>query len=284
VASEPNADFKRECNMVKCPFCSFANEDGALFCEQCKSDISNVAPVPAAPKVASAARKPGISIIRCPNAACGKKIQLPDNAAGKQLRCPICRKPFQIPAPATTVASEKEAIGKLNFIQRLAFFGLRAALGYSDSAPKEEKASTSVPFDAYTGAEPFIFVSYCHRDRTVVYPEIERLHKLGFRIWYDEGIPPGMKWAEAIQEALSRSAFFVVFVSRHAMSSENVRNEINYALRRKKPFLAIHIEETELVKGMALQMEARQAIVRSEIDHSLYTRRVDENLPATLRG
>lgn len=33
--------------MVKCPFCSFANEDGALFCEQCKSDISSVAPAAA---------------------------------------------------------------------------------------------------------------------------------------------------------------------------------------------------------------------------------------------
>lgn len=32
--------------MVKCPFCGFDNEDGALFCEQCKSDLSSVpAPV-----------------------------------------------------------------------------------------------------------------------------------------------------------------------------------------------------------------------------------------------
>ena len=31
--------------MVKCPFCAFSNEDGALFCEQCKSDISNVQPM-----------------------------------------------------------------------------------------------------------------------------------------------------------------------------------------------------------------------------------------------
>src|SRR2546426_12342842 len=35
--------------MVKCPFCAFANEDGALFCEQCKSDISSVAPAPVPP-------------------------------------------------------------------------------------------------------------------------------------------------------------------------------------------------------------------------------------------
>jgi FHA domain len=32
--------------MVKCPFCGFSNEDGALFCEQCKSDLSAVAPSP----------------------------------------------------------------------------------------------------------------------------------------------------------------------------------------------------------------------------------------------
>lgn len=28
--------------MVKCPFCQYQNEDGALFCEQCKSDLSAV--------------------------------------------------------------------------------------------------------------------------------------------------------------------------------------------------------------------------------------------------
>jgi hypothetical protein len=26
--------------MVKCPYCGFGNEDGTLFCEQCKSDLS----------------------------------------------------------------------------------------------------------------------------------------------------------------------------------------------------------------------------------------------------
>lgn len=33
--------------MVKCPFCGFDNEDGALFCEQCKSDLSAVPAGPA---------------------------------------------------------------------------------------------------------------------------------------------------------------------------------------------------------------------------------------------
>src|SRR4051812_49671217 len=28
--------------MLKCPFCHYDNEDGALFCEQCKSDLTGV--------------------------------------------------------------------------------------------------------------------------------------------------------------------------------------------------------------------------------------------------
>ncbi len=35
--------------MIICPFCHFNNEDGSLFCEQCKSDLSGVAPAAAAP-------------------------------------------------------------------------------------------------------------------------------------------------------------------------------------------------------------------------------------------
>jgi hypothetical protein len=32
--------------MLKCPFCAFENEEGALFCEQCKSDLSGVPSTP----------------------------------------------------------------------------------------------------------------------------------------------------------------------------------------------------------------------------------------------
>ena len=34
--------------MTKCPFCHFDNEDGALFCEQCKSDLGAPVAAPAA--------------------------------------------------------------------------------------------------------------------------------------------------------------------------------------------------------------------------------------------
>src|ERR1700676_4437732 len=45
----------RKSNMTKCPFCHFDNEDGALFCEQCKSDLGGVpVSVPAAEAIATA--------------------------------------------------------------------------------------------------------------------------------------------------------------------------------------------------------------------------------------
>lgn len=37
--------------MVKCPFCHYDNEDGALFCEQCKSDLAGVEPTVAAAEI-----------------------------------------------------------------------------------------------------------------------------------------------------------------------------------------------------------------------------------------
>jgi hypothetical protein len=45
--------------MLKCPFCHFENEDGALFCEQCKSDLAGAEmPAAAVPTVESAASEP----------------------------------------------------------------------------------------------------------------------------------------------------------------------------------------------------------------------------------
>jgi hypothetical protein len=32
--------------MMKCPVCQYNNEDGALFCDQCKSDLSPTQPIP----------------------------------------------------------------------------------------------------------------------------------------------------------------------------------------------------------------------------------------------
>jgi len=49
--------------MIVCPFCHFENEDGALFCEQCKSDLTGVDSAPAVPVAAEAPPLPVAEVI-----------------------------------------------------------------------------------------------------------------------------------------------------------------------------------------------------------------------------
>ena len=138
------------------------------------------------------------------------------------------------------------------------------------------------PFDAYHGPDPFIFVSYSHKDGEEVFSEIGRLHRLGYRIWYDEGIDPGNEWTEEIARALEGAASFMVFISDHAVRSSNVRNEINFALNYRKPFLAIHLAEIKLPRGLELRMADIQAIYKWQSSEEQYHRKLERALlPAT---
>jgi hypothetical protein len=156
---------------------------------------------------------------------------------------------------------------------------IRRVLSFSPSASPMEP-----PFEAYNGNEPYLFVSYSHKDSSLVYPELARLHWLGFRIWYDEGIDPGNEWPEDVATALDRCSFFLVFITPRAVESQNVRNEINFALNYRKPFLAIHAVETDLPKGLELRMGDRQAVLKYRMNAARYDRQMEKALPAVLRA
>ena len=102
------------------------------------------------------------------------------------------------------------------------------------------------PFEAYRGDDPYIFVSYAHRDSKFVFAELENLHNLGYKVWYDEGIEASSEWPEEIANALIGCKVFLVFISPRSTASVNCRNEINLALNEGKPFLAVHLEESPL--------------------------------------
>ena len=136
------------------------------------------------------------------------------------------------------------------------------------------------PFGAYAGAEPYVFVSYSHQDSEGVFPDIARLHQDGYRIWYDEGIDPGSEWPEEVAKALADAAVFLVFISPNAVTSRNVRNEINYALNHKKQFVAVHLIETALPPGLELRMGDMQALLRYRTAEGFYWRKLTKALPA----
>jgi hypothetical protein len=135
-----------------------------------------------------------------------------------------------------------------------------------------------IPFGACDPSGTFVFVSYAHGDKALVYPELRRIRSFGIRVWYDEGIEPGSEWPEAIAAALNRAAAFVVMITPGAVASRNVRNEINAALRWGKPVFAVHLAQTELPKGLELQMGAVQAVMRWRMDEASYTRKLGKAL------
>ena len=114
----------------------------------------------------------------------------------------------------------------------------------------------------YEGADNYIFVSYCHRDKQEVYPIIERLARDGYRVWYDEGIDPGADWPEVIADHLSRCALCIAFLSDNALNSHNCRREINFTLLKRKPLISVAIETVAMSPGMQMQLSSAQSIAK----------------------
>ncbi len=97
-------------------------------------------------------------------------------------------------------------------------------------------------FKAYNGSEPYIFVSYAHADSSTVYPLITRLHSEGYRIWYDEGIPPTEAWRAVINEHIFKCAVFMVFVTGRSMQSREVIGECTFAINLNKKIHIVYLE------------------------------------------
>lgn len=136
----------------------------------------------------------------------------------------------------------------------------------------------AIPFEAYKGTDPYIFVSYSHKDTKIVSTDIKLLHDKGYRIWYDEGISPAKEWSDEIAIALEKSAVFIYFVSPRSVDSKNCRDEAHFALDKDKPFLAIHIEETKLTGGLMLRMNSTQAVMRHRVSADVYHKKLDKVL------
>jgi len=139
------------------------------------------------------------------------------------------------------------------------------------------------PFAAYTGDEPYIFVSYAHEDDEIVYPEIQWLKDQGFNIWYDEGISPGTEWRAELSDSIKESSLFLYFITPKSVASNHCLGEVNLATDYQKQILAVYMEETELPSGMDLTLSTIQAILRHEISNHAYRTKLITGVSAHLQ-
>lgn len=95
-------------------------------------------------------------------------------------------------------------------------------------------------YKVYEGQEPYLFVSYAHKDSGTVIPLIRGLMKRGYRVWYDAGVEAGTEWPAYIAQHLKKSACVVVFLSDNAVKSHNCRQELTMAInRRLNPLIVV---------------------------------------------
>ena len=127
---------------------------------------------------------------------------------------------------------------------------------------------------AYRGSDPFVFVSYSHRDEALVEREIELLTARGARIYYDEGIDPGREWPEELASAVENCSAFVFFITSQSIDSRVCRGELAVALQAERPVIPVQLDATELPAALRLQIGNRQAIIRSRFTETEYRERL----------
>ncbi|MBN1214116.1 MAG: toll/interleukin-1 receptor domain-containing protein [Candidatus Lokiarchaeota archaeon] len=126
------------------------------------------------------------------------------------------------------------------------------------------------PFSSYMGDDPYLFISYTHKDKAEVYPILNEIYKQGFNIWYDEGIPLSKDWCNTIAEKLMNSSVFLSFISNNVNNSDNTQDEIHFAINQKKPYLAIYLEEADLIPGLQMRIRRVQGIQKFELTKEIF--------------
>lgn len=92
-----------------------------------------------------------------------------------------------------------------------------------------------------------IFFSYSRSDSNFVLKVARALRSEGRSVWVDQlDIPTGARWDEEVEKALKASNCLLVVLSPASTSSQNVLDEVSYALEEKRKVLPILLQPTNI--------------------------------------
>lgn len=123
---------------------------------------------------------------------------------------------------------------------------------------------------AYNGEQPYIFISYAHKDAHTVLPVIRRLQEAGYRVWYDEGIAPGSNWDVYISEHLDRCCNVLCFLSKAYIKSQNCRDELALSRSKGKPMNLVYIDDVVLTPGLRMRYGRIQALFLENMTQEVF--------------
>src|SRR5271169_6926740 len=96
------------------------------------------------------------------------------------------------------------------------------------------------------GALPTFF-SYSSEDSDFAVRLAKDLKAAGVNVWLDKlELVPGQKWDREIEDALAQCPRVVVILSPASVRSENVMDEVDFALRKKKTLIPVICRDCEI--------------------------------------
>src|SRR5512142_3024261 len=93
----------------------------------------------------------------------------------------------------------------------------------------------------------YIFFSYARQDSDFALKLGTQLRERGARLWLDQlDIAPGARWDDAIEKALANCSHVVAILSPASVDSNNVMDEVSYALEEGKQVIPVLYRECEI--------------------------------------
>ena len=118
----------------------------------------------------------------------------------------------------------------------------------------------------YQGDKPYVFVSYSRKDSEKVDVIIDKLNIKGIRIWYDNGIRPASEWSKTITEKIKHASYFMAFISKNYLESDNCLDELAFAKDKIPNRLLCYIQDISLPDELILRHGRIQHIRLAEVE------------------
>lgn len=136
----------------------------------------------------------------------------------------------------------------------------------------------------YQGTEPYVFVSYSHKDKEAVLKIIGDLMLCACNIWYDTGVHSGNDWNDEIAERLFNAECVLFMVTQNSVQSDYVKDELNFAKAKRKKIYPIYLEKVTLPLSLELLLGRTQAIGYSDDDVEESRFKLREKIKKSLPG
>ena len=140
---------------------------------------------------------------------------------------------------------------------------------------------SKITIESYNGTEPFLFVSYSHRDSVEVSRILEYIDKEKFRMWYDDTMEIGEDFREELRSKIEASCGILLFISESSLNSKYCGMEIITAYKYNKRIYPFYLEDdVKIPAALKMILENLQHISgNAAASHKKYLQKLVSSLP-----